>query len=554
MRALVSLIAPSLALLAAAPALAAPNALLLKSENPWGFSSLEAQLISQGIVHTRVSSADFAAEDLSNYTMLLVASCQPDAVYTAWNDRSGDIDAFASAGGFVAIHGAVNNCGSASGSIFPQPPGGDVTWNADLRSSGINVATSDPLMVGVPALPTGNMLTYTMFTSTGNMADIPQIVAGGNSGLFRRTHGTGNVVVGGLGYEIGYANGEDAGTVMVNEVRWGALVGCLDTDVDSDGDGVCDGNDVCGGFDDMIDTDLDGLPDACDVCPFSAVVNADVDQDGVDNSCDNCPMVPNSDQRDVDFDGIGDVCDNCVNVENADQFDWDDDGQGDVCDSCEFGANDQDTDGDGVADDCDACPFDALDDSDGDGVCDSSDACEGVDDSQDADADGTPDACDNCPDVFNQPQNDRDGDGYGSGCDCDDRDVTSFPGGEEVCDGADNDCNGSTDDINGVVNQFYPDFDGDGVGEANVLPVEACEAPEGYSSKTGDCNDSDPNIFEGAIEYCDDVDNDCDGNVDGVRCTPISANCGGCSAVQGPLGSGFGLAFALVLLGLRRRR
>ncbi len=35
---------------------------------------------------------------------------------------------------------------------------------------------------------------------------------------------------------------------------------------DSDGDGVCDSNDVCPGFDDNIDTDGDGIPDGCDNC------------------------------------------------------------------------------------------------------------------------------------------------------------------------------------------------------------------------------------------------------------------------------------------------
>lgn len=35
---------------------------------------------------------------------------------------------------------------------------------------------------------------------------------------------------------------------------------------DSDGDGVCDGQDLCPGFDDMLDSDGDGIPDGCDDC------------------------------------------------------------------------------------------------------------------------------------------------------------------------------------------------------------------------------------------------------------------------------------------------
>jgi hypothetical protein len=38
----------------------------------------------------------------------------------------------------------------------------------------------------------------------------------------------------------------------------------LDFSNDSDGDGVCDSNDICPGFDDTIDTDGDGIPDGCD--------------------------------------------------------------------------------------------------------------------------------------------------------------------------------------------------------------------------------------------------------------------------------------------------
>jgi autotransporter-associated beta strand protein len=35
---------------------------------------------------------------------------------------------------------------------------------------------------------------------------------------------------------------------------------------DADGDGVCDADDICPGFDDNIDTDGDGIPDGCDTC------------------------------------------------------------------------------------------------------------------------------------------------------------------------------------------------------------------------------------------------------------------------------------------------
>ncbi|MFT4536443.1 MAG: hypothetical protein ACJA1A_000717 [Saprospiraceae bacterium] len=46
---------------------------------------------------------------------------------------------------------------------------------------------------------------------------------------------------------------------------YGVDCNCSGTYSDNDGDGVCDGNDICPGGDDTIDTDGDGIPDACDL-------------------------------------------------------------------------------------------------------------------------------------------------------------------------------------------------------------------------------------------------------------------------------------------------
>lgn len=54
---------------------------------------------------------------------------------------------------------------------------------------------------------------------------------------------------------------------------------------DSDGDTVCDEDDVCLNGDDTVDTDADGVPDDCDVCAgFDDTL--DDDADGVPNDCD----------------------------------------------------------------------------------------------------------------------------------------------------------------------------------------------------------------------------------------------------------------------------
>jgi hypothetical protein len=56
---------------------------------------------------------------------------------------------------------------------------------------------------------------------------------------------------------------------------------------------------------------------------------------------------------------------------------------------------------------------------------------------------------------------------------------------------------------------WYSDADGDGWGAGPA--AEACEAPDGFVDRDGDCDETDPTVYPGADEYCDDVDRDCDG-------------------------------------------
>jgi len=118
----------------------------------------------------------------------------------------------------------------------------------------------------------------------------------------------------------------------------------------------------------------------------------------------------------------------------------------------------------------------------------------------DLDNDGWPDATDTCVDV--------DGDGYGrpesdtSGCvvstpDCDDTDSQTYPDAPEVCDARDNDCDGDADE--GL------DADGDG--------YTSCGADGVPGSADDDCNDASAEVYPGAPELCDGMDDDCDGEV-----------------------------------------
>jgi len=95
--------------------------------------------------------------------------------------------------------------------------------------------------------------------------------------------------------------------------------------------------------------------------------------------------------------------------------------------------------------------------------------------------------------------------------DCDDTDPDIHPGSLEVCDNIDNNCDGNMDE--GVLTNYFRDKDRDGFGNANDI-VMACTAPQGFVTDNTDCDDTDLDIHPGSPEQCDNVDNNCDGNVD----------------------------------------
>ncbi len=261
--------------------------------------------------------------------------------------------------------------------------------------------------------------------------------------------------------------------------------------------------------------------------------------DGVDNNCNS-----NSDEgltfityyQDIDGDNYGDLAVSVTNCSGAPTgFVTDSTDCNDMAATINPGA--LEIPANGVDENCDG--VDGIIDNDGD-LFDSTVDCN---DSDNTVYPGAPELCDNqdnnCDGMIDEglPLNtyylDTDNDGFGDqatstttcsltppngyvadNTDCNDNLAAINPGASEVCDGVDNNCNGSTDE-GLTLYTYYLDADNDGAGDLSS-PTSTCAVtpPAGYVANSLDCNDSNSAINPSAMETCDGIDNNCDGNID----------------------------------------
>ena len=284
--------------------------------------------------------------------------------------------------------------------------------------------------------------------------------------------------------------------------------------VDADGDGfgtgdvviycnTLDGHVPVGGEQDCNDELATTYPGASEVC------------NAIDEDCDTWV------DEDFDLDGDGFVDDeneDCAAAWDVTELDCDDGNAAvnpaaaEVCngldDDCDGTAGDEEEDGDGDA--FSPCDGD-CDDTEGAVRPTAEEVCDGVDtdcdgtllvDEVDADLDGYV----ICEPYYNHgPSNPG---GYIGGGDCDDTVATTWPGALDPCNTVDDNCDGVIDE------EYDDDTDGyyDGVVDHDLDGVPDCEAG-GWLPEQLDCEDNDQGFHPGALEACDLLDTDCDGDL-----------------------------------------
>ncbi len=97
--------------------------------------------------------------------------------------------------------------------------------------------------------------------------------------------------------------------------------------------------------------------------------------------------------------------------------------------------------------------------------------------------------------------------------DCDDTDFLVNPGSNEICNAIDDNCNSEIDEeLPDIV--LFIDADGDGYGSLLLDTVTCFTEIPGYVLNSLDCDDTNPNIYFGAPEILNGLDDNCNNEID----------------------------------------
>ena len=95
--------------------------------------------------------------------------------------------------------------------------------------------------------------------------------------------------------------------------------------------------------------------------------------------------------------------------------------------------------------------------------------------------------------------------------DCNDTNANINPNAAEVCNTFDDDCDGLVNEGVAFVT-YFADLDGDGFGNPNNSQ-SACSPVIGFVTNSTDCNDANALVKPGALELCNLIDDNCNGQV-----------------------------------------
>ncbi len=455
--------------------------------------------------------------------------------------------------------------GTVEAEFYDEGGANEAYFDTDAGNNG-NFLRSDDVDVEVGSsngnvgwIFDGEWLEYTVDVQTTGSYSVAVSVASINSGTSFNLELDGNSLTGTINvpntgnwqsYQTVTAEGLQM-TAGTHILRFNALANGFNVDdyvftleagpVDNDNDGFtadvdCDDNnpainpgatEVCDG----VDNDCDGQIDEGVLTLF--YFDRDQDQFGsqtedpiaacvspepaflYETNNDDC-----DDTRDVDFPGA---------PENCDQRDNDCDGQVDegIATSQFFADDDNDGFGD-PSRPVQSCGFFVGISSNDEDCNDENSAvnpnaaeiCDGIDNDCDGEIDEDGDLItwyrDQDNDTYGNPditiESCTQPDGYVDRAgDCDDTRDNMNPDEQELCDQIDNNCNGVNNE--GLLIMQYQDVDGDGFGTPDSS-LSACAVISGFVLNDEDCDDNNGAVNPDATEICDEIDNDCDGEID----------------------------------------